>query len=106
MRMRKREFVGLICGAVLALPAAVSARQSSKIWRIGHIIVSTSDRAEHLAEALERGLAGAGYAQGQNIVLLTRFASPQPDKVEEAIRSLVPHIDLLVVWSTMGGMAA
>ena len=30
----------------------------------------------------------SGYVQGRNIVLLTRFASPQPDKVEETIRFL------------------
>ena len=31
-------------------------------------------------------------------MLLHRFSDPQPDKIEEAIISLVPQIDLLVVW--------
>jgi putative ABC transport system substrate-binding protein len=104
--MRRREFVGLICGATLALPGSAAGQQPSKVWRIGQVLVSTPERAEILANALEQSLADVGYVQGRNIVLLTRFASPQPDKVEETILSLVPQIDLLVVWSTMGGMAA
>src|ERR1700735_5178326 len=104
--MNRRAFLGLIYGAALALPDAGAAQQPGKDWRIGQVIVATPEQGEILAKALEQGLADVGYAQGRNIVLLTRFASPQPDKVEETIRSLVPKIDLLVVWSTMGGMAA
>jgi hypothetical protein len=43
-------------------------------------------------------LADLGYVQDRNIVLLHRFAGPQLDKIEEAIRSLLPQVDLLVVW--------
>jgi len=38
-------------------------------------------------------------------VLLHRFAGPQLDKIEEAITSLLPQIDLLVVWGE-GAIAA
>jgi hypothetical protein len=48
--------------------------------------------------ALERSLADLGYVQGRNIVLLHRFAGAQADKLEEAMISLVPQVDLLVVW--------
>jgi hypothetical protein len=62
-----------------------------------------TSRAGYLAQALEQRLADLGYVQGR---LLHRFAGAQPDKVEEAIVSLLPQIDLLVVRGTMGGMAA
>jgi putative tryptophan/tyrosine transport system substrate-binding protein len=88
--MRRRDFVGLICGATLALPGSAGAQQPSKVWRIGQVIVSTPERAVNLAQALEQGLADAGYVQGRNIVLLTRFASPQPGKVEETILAFSP----------------
>jgi putative tryptophan/tyrosine transport system substrate-binding protein len=104
--MKRREFLGLIYGVALALPDEAAAQQPSKVWRIGQVIVATPERGEILAKALEQGLVDVGYAQGRNIVLLTRFASPQPGKVEETILALVPKIDLLVVWSTMGGIAA
>jgi putative ABC transport system substrate-binding protein len=57
------------------------------------------------ARALEQSLADLGYVQGRNIVLLHRFAGPQPDKIEEAITSLLPQVDLLVVWGE-GAIAA
>ena len=43
--------------------------------------------------------------QGRNIVLTTQFVEPQVDKVQEGIISLLPQIDLLVTWSTIGGVA-
>jgi putative tryptophan/tyrosine transport system substrate-binding protein len=47
-----------------------------------------------------------GYVQGRKIVLLHRFPGPWPDKIEDAIASLLPQIDLLVVWGSIAGMAA
>lgn len=57
-------------------------------------------------QELEKGLADLGDVQGRNIEPLHRFAGPQPDKVQEAIISLLPQIDLLVAWGTIGGVAA
>ena len=57
-------------------------------------------------QALEEGLADLGDVQGRNIELLHRFAGPQPEKLQNVISSLLPQIDLLVVWGTIGGVAA
>ena len=43
---------------------------------------------------------------GINVELLNRFVPPQSQAMEEAIRELLPKIDLLVVWGTVGGVAA
>jgi putative ABC transport system substrate-binding protein len=40
--------------------------------------------------------------QGRDIVLLHRFAGAQMDKIEEAVISLLPQIDILVVWGNAG----
>jgi putative ABC transport system substrate-binding protein len=76
----------------------VTAQQPGKVWRIGHVTVAFPDQGEPFAQALEQRLADLGYVQGRNIVLLHRFPGAQIDKIEEAIISLVPQIDLLVVW--------
>ena len=104
--MRRRNFIGLICGVALALPFGAEAQKPRKVWRIGNVHNSTPAQAGQLAQALEQRLADLGYVQGRNIVLLNRFAGPQPEKLQEVISSLVPLIDLLVVWGTTGGMAA
>jgi hypothetical protein len=56
--------------------------------------------------ALEQQLGNLGYVQGRNITLLNRFTIPTPKAMEEAVLALIPSIDLLAIWGTVGGMAA
>jgi putative tryptophan/tyrosine transport system substrate-binding protein len=104
--MKRRDFIGAIYGAALAWPCAVDAQQPRKLWRIGDVMPTTPERGALQAQALEKSLADLGYVQGRNIVLLHEFTGPQPDKIKEAISSLVGQVDLLVVWGTVGGAAA
>jgi putative ABC transport system substrate-binding protein len=104
--MRRRDFMGVSYGAALARPWAAAAQQSGKVWRIGNVQVQTPERGAFLAQALEQGLADLGDVQGRNIVLTHQFAGPQPDKARKVIASLLPEIDLLVAWGTVGGVAA
>jgi hypothetical protein len=96
--MRRRNFIGVIGGAALALPGSAAAQQPGKIWRIGHMLTVPPEQSEPFARALDQSLADLGYVQGRNIVLLHRFAGAQVDKIEDAIISLVPEVDLLVAW--------
>ena len=100
--MRRRDFIGIIYGAALTLPFSAAAQQPGKVWRIGDVTVVGPARGRIFAQALEQRLADLGYVQGRNIVLLDRLSDPQPDKIEEAIISLVPQVDLLVVWGNAG----
>jgi len=99
--MRRRDFIGAISGAAF-FPCCATAQQPGKVWRIGVVIPLTPEVGGRYAQALEQRLADLGYVQGRNIALSTRFTGPQSDKMEEAIVSLVPQVDLLVV----GGNAA
>ena len=103
--MRRRDLIGVIYGAGLALPFGAAAQQPGKVWRIGDVGTSTPEQGAPYGRALEQRLADLGYVQGRNIVLLHRFAGPQPDKIQEVIISLVPQVDLLVVWGE-GAIAA
>jgi putative ABC transport system substrate-binding protein len=96
--MRRRDLIAVIYGAALVLPCGAAAQQPGKVWRIGHVLVVPPEQGEPFARALEQSLADLGYVQGRNIILLHRFAGAQVDKIEEAIISLVPQVDLLVVW--------
>jgi putative ABC transport system substrate-binding protein len=103
--MRRRDFVGVIYGAGLALPFAAAAQQPGKVWRIGDVEGGTPEISGVFARALEQSLADLGYVQDRNIVLLHRFAGGRLDKMEEAITSLLSQVDLLVVWGE-GAIAA
>jgi hypothetical protein len=101
-RMRRRDLIGVICGTALVLPCSAAAQQAGKVWRIGDVLTLPPGQGEPFAQALERSLAGLGYLKGRNITLLQRFAGAQVDKIEEAVISLLPQIDLLVVWGNAG----
>jgi putative ABC transport system substrate-binding protein len=101
--MRRREFIGLLGGAVIAWPGSSRADKPGRIWRVG-IVQGTG--TEQLAKELESRLGDLGYADGKNIVLVKQFAEPNLQAVENAISSLIPDIDLLVVGGTVGGVAA
>jgi putative ABC transport system substrate-binding protein len=95
--VRRRDFI-IVNAAAVALSFSASAQQPAKIWRIGDVLTVPPEQGEPFAQALERSLANLGYVQGRNIVLLHRFAGARVDKLEEAITSLLPQIDILVVW--------
>ena len=97
-RMRRRDFIAVICGTWLVLPVGAAAEQPGKVWRIGDVLTAPPERGAPFAQALEQSLADLGYIQGRNIVLLHRFAGAQVENLEEAVISLVPQVDLLVVW--------
>ena len=104
--MRRRDFIRVICGASPAWPWAADAQQPGKVWRIGVVLATTPERARYLTEGLEQGLADLGDVPGRNIVLLHQFAGSQPDKIKDAIVSLLPQIDLLVAQGTVGAVGA
>ncbi len=103
--MRRREFMALIGGAAVAWPFALRAQQPQK-WRIGDVLGGTQETMGHLAAALAQRLEDLGYVQGKNITLLNRFVPPEAEAIEDAIGSLLPNIDLLVVRGMIGGVAA
>jgi putative tryptophan/tyrosine transport system substrate-binding protein len=97
--MRRRDFIEAICNAALALPFTAAAQQPGKVWRIGHVVPTTPEQGERAAQEIEQHLADFGYVPDRNIMLLHRFTGgPQPDKIQAVIISLLPQIDLLVVW--------
>jgi hypothetical protein len=95
--MRRRDFIGAVSGAAVALPLGAAAQQAGKVWRIGDLYLGPPGAGNIYAQALERSLADLGYVQGRNIELLIRYAGSQREEMQEAIISLLPQIDLLVV---------
>ena len=65
--MRRRDFIGAMYAAALALPCSAAAQQPGKVWRIGHVLVVPPEQGEPFVEALERSLADLGYVQGRTL---------------------------------------
>jgi putative ABC transport system substrate-binding protein len=104
--MKRRDFITLRGGAASAWPLLAKAQPNGKSWRIGQVIGGSAETNGHFARALEQGLGELGYRLGNNLRLVTRYANPQLSGMQDTIRSLIGEIDLLVVWATIGAVAA
>src|SRR6516225_9184511 len=84
--MNRRELITLVGGAA-AWPLAARAQQqrTGKIPRIGFLLNVQSE----LVVALFDGLRDAGYIDGQNMVVETRFAGNTLDRIGEFANELV-----------------
>ena len=59
-----------------------------------------------MVDAFSQKLAEYGYQQGRNIDLTVHFTEARIEKIEEFLVPLVGNLDLLVIWSTIGLIAA
>jgi putative ABC transport system substrate-binding protein len=84
--MRRREFISLLSGVAAGWPSATLAQQQpGKLPRIGIILVEPSE----LTEALSQGLREAGYVDGQNIILDSRYHHGSLERIDEFAHELV-----------------
>jgi putative ABC transport system substrate-binding protein len=106
LQMKRREFIALVGGAVIASSSA-RAQQPAKTRRIG--VLETVSPPLNMAnlDALRRGLHDLGYIESQNYVLEYRSADGDaarfPALAEELVRL---GVDLIVTRGTPAARAA
>lgn len=98
--MRRRDFISLVGGAIVALPSAARAQQPAKIPRIGYLWHAGSAQEEGpYFRALLEGFAKLGYVDGRNIILEHRF----PNEIPERFKSMAAELVALNCDVLMGG---
>jgi putative tryptophan/tyrosine transport system substrate-binding protein len=97
--MKRREFIAL-AGGLTIWPLAAWAQQSAKSWQLGY--VGTGGLGNQLFEDFTRKLGTLGYVAGKNIVVNRAIAPPEARAIEVAVTKLLPEIDILVIWGTVG----
>src|SRR4051812_44493913 len=102
--MKRRKFIGLIGGVAVSWPLAAQAQQSTKIWRLGY--VGSSGLGNQLFEAFSQKLDALGYVAEKNMAVSRSIVPPEAKAIEVAITKLLPDIDILVIWGTVGGAVA
>ena len=84
--MRRREFIALVGGAVVAVPIA-RGQQLARIPRLGVLLYSTPQADPQIKFVLQR-LRDLGYLEGRNIVIEYRFAEGEPGRLSELAAEL------------------
>ena len=101
--MKRREFIGALASAAVWQNVA-RAQQGGILPRVGYIDGETGLGA---MEGLLAGLRELGYIDGKNVRLVKQlFSAPTVSQTKEAILTVLPKIDILVVAGTIGGVAA
>jgi putative tryptophan/tyrosine transport system substrate-binding protein len=109
-RMRRREFITLLGGAVaapLAWPLAARAQQPGKLPTIGFLGASTSSTASQWTAAFLQRLRELGWSEGRTIAVEYRWAEGRNERSAEIAAEFVRlKVDVIVTSATANVVAA
>jgi putative ABC transport system substrate-binding protein len=87
--VKRREFISLLGGAVVAWPLAVHAQQSAGRPLIGILSPLSASTATRNIEGFRAGLREHGYFDDRNVTLALRFAEGIPERMPALATELV-----------------
>jgi putative tryptophan/tyrosine transport system substrate-binding protein len=105
--MQRREFITLLGGITAATwPLAARAQMQRKMARIGYLAAGIRNVIPNPRDAFLQGLRDLGYVEGQNFVLVDRYAEGQQERLPELAAELVRLEVDIIVASTSGSAKA
>jgi putative ABC transport system substrate-binding protein len=104
--MRRRDFIALLGGAAAAWPLAARAQQPA-MPVVGFLRDATAAGSEFLVNGLRKGLAEAGFVEGQNLTIDYAWSEGQSDRLSALAAELVGrHVPVIVSSAINATIAA
>src|SRR5438445_143227 len=100
--MKRREFITLLGGAAAAWPLAARAQQAT-IPVIAYLSSRSAESDTSMLAAFRRGLAEAGFVEGQNLAIDYQFADGQYDRVVTLATELIRRRVAAIVFGGARG---
>ena len=99
--------MAVIAGGLLAAPLAAEGQQAGNVYRVGYLGGQSESAAVPFLAPFRQGMHKLGYVEGQNLMLVTRFAEGKFDRFPSLAQELV-HLnpDVLFVATSVGARAA
>jgi putative tryptophan/tyrosine transport system substrate-binding protein len=87
MDMRRRDFMALLGGSAVAWPFAARAQQPA-MPVIAFLSGQFASQVAPFVAAFREGLKSAGYVEGENVLIVFRYADSQRDKLPAIVADL------------------
>jgi putative ABC transport system substrate-binding protein len=88
--MKRREFLSFLGGVAVVWPFTAGAQQPS-MPVVGFVNSSTAQAQVLIAAAYRRGLEESGFVEGKNVLIESRWADGQYNRLPELIGDLIRH---------------
>src|SRR5215471_16347467 len=87
--MSRRRFIGAVAAGLVTMPWVSRAQDAARIWRIGFLEAGAPAANQHFLDAFKRGLREQGYIEGQNVVVVERWADGSVERFPVLLDELV-----------------
>jgi putative ABC transport system substrate-binding protein len=106
--MRRREFIGLVCGAAIARPLPALAQQADRIRKLGILANFPANDPEGQArlKGFTHALERLGWSEGTNLHTETRWAGDNAERYPQYARELVTLEPDVILASASSSVAA
>jgi putative tryptophan/tyrosine transport system substrate-binding protein len=104
--MRRRKFITLLGGAVVAWPLAARAQQPERMRRIGVLMTQAADDSEGQARnaAFLQGLQPLGWTIGRNVRIDYRWAAGDAERIRQNAAELAALTPDVILTSGAAGV--